>query len=145
VVAVVLIPWTAWLAVRLPSTHLSPHWDVAWVGFDIGLTVTIGATAIALWRRAKVAPFLATVGGTLLVTDAWFDIVTSRPGDELRFAVALATAAEVPLAALCFWMVRRWVPRRPSARGEPAIPPQIQPLGGGSARLSPSDDAARLP
>jgi hypothetical protein len=115
VVAVVLIPWTAWLAVRLPTTHLARHWDVAWVGFDIALTATVGATGIALWWQARAAPFLATAAGTLLLADTWFDTLTARGGDELDVAIAIAVGAELPLAALCFWLAQRWARRRAGA------------------------------
>jgi len=111
VTAVLLVPWTAWLAVRLPSRHVSPHWDIAWVGFDMILTVAIAATGIGLWRRARFAPFTATIAATLLLTDAWFDIFTSRSGDELDWAITVAAFGELPLAVLCFWLVRRWAPR----------------------------------
>ena len=113
VVAVLLIPWTAWLAVRLPSRHVTPHWDIAWVGFDIVLTAAIAATGIGLWRRARFAPFTATAAATLLLTDAWFDIFTARSGDELDWAITVAAFGELPLAALCFWLVRRWADSRP--------------------------------
>jgi hypothetical protein len=115
VTALLLIPWTAWLAVSLPSKHVAHHWDLGWVGFDVGLTATIGATAIALWRRSSLAPFLATAAGTLLVTDTWFDIVTSGARDELELAIVLAALAQLPLAFLCFWLVRRWVRRSTDA------------------------------
>jgi hypothetical protein len=112
-VAVLLIPWTAWLAVRLPSRHISPHWDVAWVGFDIALTVAIASTGFALWRCSPLTPFVATAAGTLLLVDAWFDLVNSRPGGELDWAITGAVVAELPIAALCFWLVRSWIWRRP--------------------------------
>jgi hypothetical protein len=107
--AVLLIPWTAWLAVRLPSRHVSPHWDIAWVGFDIILTTAIAVTGIALWKRSPMAPFTATVAATLLLVDAWFDIFTSRSGNELDWAIIIAAFVELPLAVLCFWLIRRWV------------------------------------
>jgi hypothetical protein len=107
VAAVLLIPWTAWLAVRLPSRHVSPHWDVAWVGFDVLLTAAIAATGIGLWKRSPFVPFSATAAATLLVVDAWFDVFTARPG-ELDWAILGAALVELPLAVLCFWLVRRW-------------------------------------
>ena len=45
--------------------------------------------------------------GTLLITDAWFDIVLESHSDELRKAIYLAVFAELPLAALCFWIAYR--------------------------------------
>lgn len=120
VVAVLLIPWTAWLGVSLPSRHVSPHWDVAWVGFDVALTVAIAWTGIAVWRRSRLVPFLSTAAGTLLVVDAWFDLVTSRPGGELDWAITIALVAELPIAALCFWMVWRWTAQTGVRRAEPS-------------------------
>ena len=108
VAVVVLIPWTAWLAVRLPARHVSSHWDIAWVGFDVLLTAAIAATGVALWKRSPLAPFTATAAATLLVIDAWFDIFTARGGEELGWAILGAALVELPLAVLCFWLVRRW-------------------------------------
>jgi hypothetical protein len=70
IVAVVLVPWTALLAVGLPSSHVSRHWNVAWAGFDIELTAVIPGTAVAVWRRSRLAPFAATATATLLGADA---------------------------------------------------------------------------
>ncbi len=120
--AVVLIPWTAWLAIRLPARHVSRHWDVAWVGFDVLLTALIATTGIALWKRSALAPFTATAAATLLVTDAWFDIFTARPGDELDWAILAAALVELPLAILCFWLVRRWA-HRVSGRSDDIVSP----------------------
>jgi hypothetical protein len=108
VAAVLLIPWTAWLALRLPSRHVSRHWDIAWVGFDVVLTAMIATTGIALWKRSPIAPLAATAAATLLLVDAWFDIFTARAGDELDWAILAAALGELPLAVLCFWLIRRW-------------------------------------
>jgi hypothetical protein len=48
---------------------------------------------------------LAAATGTMLVCDAWFDVTTSRPGDELLQAIGSAGLAELPLAALCVYIV----------------------------------------
>src|SRR5436189_254853 len=47
VVAVGLIPWILYLTFTLPSRHVTLHYDVAWVGFDIALTTSFAATARA--------------------------------------------------------------------------------------------------
>jgi hypothetical protein len=44
------------------------------------------------------------VTGTLLICDAWFDVLTTRTGTELLQAALEAALIELPLAALCFWM-----------------------------------------
>ena len=54
------------------------------------------------------APFTATAAATLLLMDAWFDIFTARAGDELDWAILAAALGELPLAILCFWLIRRW-------------------------------------
>jgi Na+/H+ antiporter NhaA len=106
-VGVLLIPWAIWLAVRLPRRHLATHYDLAWAGFDIGLAILVTATAAALWRRSELLPLLASVAGTLLFADAWFDITTSRKGDEMGWAIGGAVVAELPLGILCFFVAWR--------------------------------------
>jgi hypothetical protein len=46
------------------------------------------------------------VTGTLLVCDAWFDVLTSRGTSAVTQAVVEAVIVELPLAALCFWIAR---------------------------------------
>jgi hypothetical protein len=46
-VAVALVPWTLWLTLTLPREHLTHHWRLAWVGFDIVLAVVLAVTAYA--------------------------------------------------------------------------------------------------
>ena len=104
-VAVFLIPWTLYLTFTLPSRHVTLHYDVGWVGFDIALAVSFAATAWAAFRGSQWLVPLAAVTGTMLLCDAWFDIVTSRPGGEMWEAVAEAVLVELPLAALCAFIV----------------------------------------
>lgn len=103
--AVVLVPWILYLTFTLPARHVTVHYDLAWVGFDVALTVAFAATAWAVLRGSRWLVALAAVTGTLLLCDAWFDITTSRPGTELLEAIALAAVAELPLAALCGFIV----------------------------------------
>ena len=104
--ALVLLPWTALLFVTLPRHYEANHWAIAWGGFDIGLGVSLAGTAIMVVRRSPFAEVTATVTGTLLVCDAWFDVLTSRGFSDTAQAVALALLLELPIAALCFWMAR---------------------------------------
>jgi hypothetical protein len=106
-IGVGLFPWTIWLSGSLKPDHLTRHWDLAWSGFDAGLALAFLLTAFAAWRRSPWVGALAAATGTLLVTDAWFDIVLESHADELRNAVYLAVFAELPLAALCFWIAYR--------------------------------------
>ncbi len=102
-----LLPWTIWLSSSLKPRHVTHRWDLAWSGFDMGLAVAFLLTALAAWRRSPWVGALAAATGTLLLTDAWFDVVLESHADELRNAVYLAVFAELPLAALCFWIAHR--------------------------------------
>ena len=104
---VAILPWTIWLSVSLKPHHETNHWDLAWSGFDTGLALAFLLTALAAWRRSPWVGACAAATGTLLVTDAWFDIVLESHSDEVRNAVMLALFAELPIAALCFWIAYR--------------------------------------
>lgn len=99
-----LLPWTIYLAYSLPSRQVSPHYDVAWAGFDVILLVVLAGTAYFALRRSRYLAPAAASAATLLVVDAWFDVMTSPPGGQLLESVALAVLVELPLAALCVWL-----------------------------------------
>jgi hypothetical protein len=101
---VVLVPWTLFLAYRLPSRHTSHHWDLAWVGFDVALAAALAATGIGAVRRAPWAVVAATAAATLLVSDAWFDNALANGVDEHVEAALEAGLVELPLALLCIWL-----------------------------------------
>jgi hypothetical protein len=75
--------------------------------FDGALALLFLLTAFAAWRRSLWVGVAAAATGTLLVTDAWFDVILSSEGDELRTALLLAAVAELPAAAVCFWIAFR--------------------------------------
>jgi hypothetical protein len=102
-----LLPWTIWLSASLSPHHVTQRWDIAWSGFDSALAVAFLLTAFAAWRRSPWVGACAAATGTLLVTDAWFDIVLESHADELRTSILLAVFAELPVAALCFWIAYR--------------------------------------
>jgi hypothetical protein len=102
-----LLPWTIWLATSLDPHHETSRWDVAWSGFDSGLALLFLLTALAAWRRSPWLGACAAATGTLLVTDAWFDVILESHADEMRLAVLLAAVAELPAAAFCFWIAYR--------------------------------------
>src|SRR4051812_34642733 len=93
--------WSGWLTVTLPHRHLTPNWNIAWGGFDVILAVALIATGISAWRGSAWFPTCAVATATLLIVDAWFDILTSGKGEELATAIGMALVAELPLAALC--------------------------------------------
>ncbi len=104
-VALALVPWTLWLTFSLPSRHVSQHYDVAWIGFDVALAAAFGATAWAALRAPRWLVALAATTGTMLLCDAWFDVVTASGGAERLEAVAEAAFAELPLVAICAYVV----------------------------------------
>jgi hypothetical protein len=103
-VAAALVPWTLYLTYALPQHHVANHWRFAWAGFDVGLASALVATAIGVARNAPWLEGAAAVATTLLVTDAWFDILLSSSASELLEAIALAAVGELPLALFCLWI-----------------------------------------
>jgi hypothetical protein len=103
-IALALVPWALWLTTVLPSHEVAEHWDVAWAGLDLMLAAALLATAVSAWRHGPLLQACAASAGTLLVVDAWFDLLTSN-GRDLTYAIVLAVVAELPLAAVCLWIV----------------------------------------
>jgi hypothetical protein len=101
--SVVLIPWTIYLGYSLPSRQLSPHYNVAWAGLDVLELVVLGATGFFALRRSRYLALTAAAAATLLVVDAWFDVMTS-PRNQIIEACVLALLVELPLAGVCAWL-----------------------------------------
>src|SRR5213082_1292089 len=100
-----LVVWTLYLTYALPARHVTDHWRIAWAGFDLGLALALATTALGVAREAQWVDATAAVSATLLVTDAWFDIVLADPGGERVEAIVLAVIGEIPLALFCVWIV----------------------------------------
>jgi hypothetical protein len=101
--SVALVPWTVYLGYTLPDRQLSSHYNIAWVGFDVILLVVLAATGIFALRRSLYLAMAATAAATLLVIDAWFDVMTS-PGSQFLESLATAVLIELPLAVVCGWL-----------------------------------------
>jgi hypothetical protein len=100
-----LLPWTLWLTFTLPSRHVTEHYDVAWVVFDCALFCAFAATAFCAVKASQwLVPFAAATG-TMLVCDAWFDVATSIGTNDSLEAILEALLAELPLAAVCAFIV----------------------------------------
>ena len=100
----VLIPWTIYLGYSLPDRQESSHYNIAWAGFDVLLLVALAATGFFAIRRSHLLAVSATAAATLLVVDAWFDVMTSPPGSQFLESLASAVLIELPLAAVCGWL-----------------------------------------
>ncbi|WP_206785146.1 hypothetical protein [Amycolatopsis sp. MtRt-6] len=93
-----LLPWIAVLGTTLPDVVAAQHWRLAWTGFDAAEAVGLLLTAWLLGRGDARTPLVATATATLLLADAWFDVVTA--GDDVVFSLLMA-GLEVPLALAC--------------------------------------------
>jgi hypothetical protein len=140
--ALLTVPWTVWLAWHLPSSKPAAHYDLAWGGFDAALVVVLLATAWAAVRLTPWLPAVAAVNGTMLVVDAWFDVVTSPTPEERWIAVGMAVVVELPLAAVCLWLAvtgqqllrrrllrRVWRQQRRAMRAGAVPPPAVVATG----------------
>jgi type IV secretory pathway component VirB8 len=101
--SLILLPWIVYLAHSLPSRQVSADSDIAWAGFDVMLSIALASTGYFALRRSRYLATAAAAAATLLVVDAWFDVVTTLPGQRLE-PVVLAVLVELPLASVCVWL-----------------------------------------
>jgi hypothetical protein len=101
--SLILLPWTVYLAYSLPSRQVSADYDVAWAGFDVMLLVALASTGYFALRRSRYLATAAAATAALLLVDAWFDVMTTLPGQRLA-PVAEAVLVELPLASVCVWL-----------------------------------------
>lgn len=106
-VGVCLAVWTAYLAYDLPPRHLARNWDVAWAGFDTLLVVMMFLVAYGTMRSRSWVQGAASATAALLLTDAWFDVLTASPGSDRMEALLLTFTSELPLAVICAWIALR--------------------------------------
>jgi len=106
-VGVALVPWTVYLAVTLPKRHLDTHYRGAWVGFDLLLVATIVLTAYLAFRMDDRVQFPAVATATLLLVDAWFDVMTSGTRSARFQAIVLALLLEIPAALFSLYLARQ--------------------------------------
>jgi hypothetical protein len=92
-----LIPWIGYLALTLPEKYVAHNWTVTWVGFDVLLFGFLTATAVLALLRRQLLILTAFTSGVLLISDAWFDVITAAPIDRWS-SVSVAVVVEVPLA-----------------------------------------------
>jgi len=102
--AVVLLPWTIYLGLSLPRHHLSSHWDVSWTGLDIGLIFALTATGLFAYFRSIWVVIAAATTGSLLLVDAWFDVMSEHNGGAFHQALIMAFVFELPLASLSYYL-----------------------------------------
>jgi hypothetical protein len=104
-----LAGWIAVLMLKLPAQFKASHWRGVWVGLDLAELAGFAATAWASWRQRQVLIFCMVFTGTLLIGDAWFDLVLDYGTSGFTMSVLSAALAEIPLALLLFTGARRLV------------------------------------
>ncbi len=164
VCCVLLAAWTGLLAATLPMQYRAGGWRGAWVGFDVALLVALAATGWAAWHGRQVLIMCLTVVATLLMCDAWFDVVLDVRTRGFGMSLMSALAVELPLAILAVLGARRLLRlslggrswpggRRPSlwrmplfgdppAAGFRELEPQLARDGHGRTDGSRADDPA---
>ncbi len=130
VVVVALIPWEVFLGSSLPRRYDARHWNTLWVGFDAFLIIVLAYTAWAFWYRRQLAIVTASIAGTLLLCDAWFDVLTSFGNRDQYVTILTAVGGEIPLAIFFFWVAWRIMRRSVAAFyacvGNTGPPPRLR-------------------
>ena len=112
------------LAIVTPSEHDAWHLRLVWTGLDVFESLALAATALHLQRRSPGLAVAATITGSLLLSDAWFNIAASTGAAQLS-AIGMGFV-EVPLAALSFALAgmetRSW--SRQDRLGDSRVPDQ---------------------
>ena len=97
-----LVPWTIYLGFSLPNNYNTRHWSAAWTGFDVLLLFALGSTAYFGWRGRQALIGSSIAAATLLVCDAWFDIMLDLGTPQIWTSIASAVFIELPLAFFLF-------------------------------------------
>jgi hypothetical protein len=98
------LPWIAGMAVVLPTSARAAHYDLSWAGFDVALCLLLLRTGWSALRDRPSTGLSAAMAGSLLVVDAWFDVMTASTTVDILVAVGMAVCVELPLAVLCLWI-----------------------------------------
>ncbi|MDN3359634.1 hypothetical protein [Actinomadura sp. DC4] len=144
IVGALMLPWVAGLVFILPTRHEAAHYGASWIGFDLALCGMLIRTGWLAQKGREHIELSAAMTGTLLLVDAWFDVVTADNHKELALALLFAFVGEIPLAAFCLWiagrvefrrqrraeamarLMRQWTARRgavPAQGDDPLEPP----------------------
>jgi hypothetical protein len=105
IAALALVPSLVLVLAVEPTVQIAQHLRLAWTGLDVFELLAMAYTGRALHRRSATAVVPATVTGTLLLCDAWINVISSNAAGRFE-GIALAFV-EVPIAALSFWVATR--------------------------------------
>lgn len=101
VVGVAMIPWLFVLVSQLPNRTVVTGWSTAWVGLDCLEAVGLISTGVLLARGDDRAGLVAMATATVLLIDAWFDVITAANDSDRAVAIAMALLAELPMSVIC--------------------------------------------
>jgi hypothetical protein len=104
---IVLAAWIGYLAVSLPAFYRAGSWRGAWVGFDLAELIAFAVTGWAAWRRRQILIICLVVLATLLLCDAWFDVVLDARTAGFVSSLLSALLIEVPIAVMAVFVARR--------------------------------------
>jgi hypothetical protein len=104
--ALAIVPWIIFLGFELPERATDRHYNLAWVGFDVLLLFALARTALFAWKGRRQVQLPAVATATLLLVDAWFDVMTSDGTWALTQALLFAFLLELPIAAMAVWIAR---------------------------------------
>jgi hypothetical protein len=129
IACIVLLGWIIVLILTLHRHYTATHWRFAWVGFDLVLLASFALTGWAFWRGRQVVIACMLVTGTLLLCDAWFDVILDLGTVGVWESLASAMIIELPLAFVMFRAARRLIRLSTlvamSARGDVETVPSI--------------------
>ena len=111
---------------------------LTWTGFDLIEVLAIYLTARLAFRLDARVVYPATVLATLLVADAWFDIITATTANAATQALILALAVELPTAAFSLYVAYRVGQQRVRELAHPGHVTGPQPPGPDQARKHPA-------
>jgi hypothetical protein len=104
---IVLAAWIGYLAVSLPAFYRTGSWRGAWVGFDLAELFMFAVTGWAAWKRRQILIICLIVLATLLLCDAWFDVVLDARTSGFVGSLLSALVVEVPIAVIAVFVARR--------------------------------------
>jgi hypothetical protein len=111
--ALLTVPSTVRRVAQSTPIHIGIHQRLAWSGLDVFEFVGLLLTGWCLRNRSPWLAIVGTVTGTLLISDAMFNVITSV-SDAALAGLAMAVVAELPLAVISFWLAFReigsWAP-----------------------------------
>ena len=126
-----MLPWLVYLAVSLPPSAQASHWPVVWTGLDAMEAAGLISTGLLLRRNDPRYCLTAIATAALLVTDAWFDVLTAPAGSGLLESAAMALLAELPGAVICAALGARGLRRLAAEASDRLGPVRVLVIGSG--------------